>query len=172
MFRYFCASTWLLSGQCVRQRWFLNMSGPAAGIRKLGQSCPLRKTSRSRWIFSAAARLTSDNMTDALNEDSFDVFPVCDHYRGASQSPTSHALYENVDPLNLKESWGTLIIRNWNHEVISDRAVSVFESHFKRVSGDTIRTEGASRLIDRSSRRNSRIGRHGVFRLAACAIRQ
>ena len=81
-------------------------------------------------------------MMDALNEDSFDVFPVCDHYRHTPQSPASHLLYENVDPLNLKESRGTLLIRNWNHEVISDRAVSLFESHFERVSGYTIKTEG------------------------------
>ncbi|SFU26718.1 hypothetical protein SAMN05192563_10667 [Paraburkholderia aspalathi] len=81
-------------------------------------------------------------MMDALNEDSSDVFPLCDYYRHTPQMPASHALYENVDHLNLREPWGTLFIRNWNHEFISDRAVSLFDSHFKRMSGYTITTEG------------------------------
>lgn len=86
--------------------------------------------------------LAPDSMMAELHEDSFDVFPLRDDYRGTPQSVVSHMLYENDDPFDLKEPSGTLDTREARYGAISERAVRVSGSRFTADPEYTVKLEG------------------------------
>jgi hypothetical protein len=95
---------------------------------------------------AVAVRTAPDSMMAVLHEDSFDVFPLRDDYRCTPQSVSSHTLYENADPFELKEPSGTLRTHNARYEAISDRAVRVSGSEFVLDPEYTIKLEGVRQV--------------------------
>jgi len=78
-----------------------------------------------------------------VTDDHFIVEPPNPDYRCDPASVASHNLYENSTPYELVEPSGILNTVNARYEAISDRAVKVSGSTFKKTERYTIKLEGA-----------------------------
>jgi hypothetical protein len=78
-----------------------------------------------------------------LNNEEFIVEPPNPEYRCDAVSVASHNLYENATPYELVEPSGVLNTFNAKYEAVSDRAVRVSGSTFKKSDRYTIKLEGA-----------------------------
>jgi len=78
-----------------------------------------------------------------VTDDHFIVEPPNPDYRCDPASVASHNLYENSTPYELIEPSGILNTVNARYEAVSDRAVKVSGSTFKKAERYTIKLEGA-----------------------------
>ena len=83
-----------------------------------------------------------DCMFATVTNDHFVVEPPNPDYRCDPVSVASHNLYENSTPYELVEPSGVLHTLNAKYEALSDRAVKVSGSTFKRAERYTIKLEG------------------------------
>ena len=83
-----------------------------------------------------------DCMFATVADDHFVVEPPNPEYRCDPVSVASHNLYENSTPYELVEPSGVLNTLNAKYEAISDRAVRVSGSTFKKADRYTIKLEG------------------------------
>lgn len=84
-----------------------------------------------------------DCMVATLADDHFVVEPPNPEYRCDPASVASHNLYENSTPYELVEPSGVLSTHDARYEALSDRAVRVSGSTFKKSDRYTIKLEGA-----------------------------
>jgi hypothetical protein len=78
-----------------------------------------------------------------VRDDHFIVEPPNPEYRCDPDSVASHNLYENATPYELVEPSGVLNTYSAKYEALSDRAVKVSGSTFKKAERYTIKLEGA-----------------------------
>ncbi|MBU4372434.1 MAG: DUF1446 domain-containing protein [Proteobacteria bacterium] len=78
-----------------------------------------------------------------MRDDHFDVEPLDMDARCTPQSVASHTLYENADPFLITEPDGTIDSTGSRYEALSDRAVRVYGSQFRKADRITIKLEGA-----------------------------
>ena len=78
-----------------------------------------------------------------VRDDHFDIEPMDPEMRCSPQSVASHTLYENADPFLITEPDGTIDTYSSRYEALSDRAVRVSGSQFRRADRVTIKLEGA-----------------------------
>ncbi|MGZ5224341.1 MAG: acyclic terpene utilization AtuA family protein [Burkholderiales bacterium] len=78
-----------------------------------------------------------------VRDDHFIVEPPNPEYRCDPDSVASHNLYENATPYELVEPSGVLNTYSAKYESLSDRAVKVSGSTFKKAERYTIKLEGA-----------------------------
>jgi len=83
-----------------------------------------------------------DCMFATVTNDYFIVEPPNPEYRCDPVSVASHNLYENSTPYELVEPSGVLNTLNAKYEAVSDRAVRVSGSTFKKARRYTIKLEG------------------------------
>jgi hypothetical protein len=91
-------------------------------------------------------RKTPDCMFAWLRDDHFVVQAMDPDLRCTPQSIASHALYENADPFRLVECSGVLELENARYQAISDVAVEVRHSAFRKASTYTVKLEGAEKV--------------------------
>ncbi|HEX9434145.1 MAG TPA: acyclic terpene utilization AtuA family protein [Burkholderiales bacterium] len=84
-----------------------------------------------------------DCMVATLADDHFVVEPPNPEYRCDPVSVASHNLYENSTPYELIEPSGVLSTVDARYEALSDRAVRVSGSSFRKSERYTIKLEGA-----------------------------
>ena len=84
-----------------------------------------------------------DCMFATVSDESFTVEPPNPEYRCDPASIASHNLYENSTPYELVEPSGVLNTFAAKYEAVSDRAVKVSGSTFKRAERYTVKLEGA-----------------------------
>ena len=84
-----------------------------------------------------------DCMFAAITDDGFVIEPPNPDYRCDPASVASHNLYENSTPYELVEPSGVLDTRAAKYEAVSDRAVRVSGSTFRRAERYTVKLEGA-----------------------------
>ncbi len=84
-----------------------------------------------------------DCMFATVTDEGFVMEPPNPEYRCDPTSVASHNLYENSTPYTLVEPSGVLDTSNARYEAISDRAVKVSGSTFKKSDRYTIKLEGA-----------------------------
>src|SRR5262245_15848426 len=84
-----------------------------------------------------------DSIMAWVRDDHFDIEPMDMDVRCTPQSVASHTLYENADPFLITEPDGTLDTYDSHYEALSDRAVRVFGSQFRKSDRITIKLEGA-----------------------------
>lgn len=92
---------------------------------------------------STVQRRRPDSIFAWVREDHFDVEPLDREARCSPQSVASHTLYENADPFLITEPDGTIDSTDSRYEAISDRAVRVSGSRFRKSERITIKLEGA-----------------------------
>jgi len=83
-----------------------------------------------------------DCMFATVTDDHFIVEPPNPDYRCDPVSVASHNLYENSTPYELVEPSGMLETRHARYEAVSDRAVKVSGSTFRKAARYTIKLEG------------------------------
>jgi hypothetical protein len=88
-------------------------------------------------------RKRPDSLFAWVRADHFDVEPLDPENRCTPQSVASHTLYENADPFLITEPDGTIDTTGARYEALSDRAVRVYGSAFRRSDRVTIKLEGA-----------------------------
>ncbi|HUF81846.1 MAG TPA: acyclic terpene utilization AtuA family protein [Burkholderiales bacterium] len=86
-----------------------------------------------------------DCMFATVTDDHFVVEPPNPEYRCDPASIASHNLYENATPYELVEPSGVLNTFAARYEALSDRAVRVSGSAFRKAERYTIKLEGAER---------------------------
>jgi hypothetical protein len=84
-----------------------------------------------------------DCMFATVSNDSFTIEPPNPDYRCDPTSVAAHNLYENSTPYELVEPSGICNMFNAKYEAVSDRAVRVSGSTFKKAERYTIKLEGA-----------------------------
>jgi hypothetical protein len=92
---------------------------------------------------STVQRRRPDSIFAWVRDDHFDVEPMDREARCTPQSVASHTLYENADPFLIAEPDGTIDSTGSRYEAISDRAVRVYGSQFRKADRITIKLEGA-----------------------------
>ena len=93
---------------------------------------------------STVQRKRPDSIFAWVRDDHFDVEPLDMEARCTPQSVASHTLYENADPFLITEPDGTIDSTNSRYEALSDRAVRVYGSQFRKADRITIKLEGAA----------------------------
>ncbi len=88
-------------------------------------------------------RKRPDSIMAWVRDDHFDVEPMDMDVHCTPQSVASHTLYENADPFLITEPDGTVDTHGASYEALSDRAVRVRGSQFRRAERTTIKLEGA-----------------------------
>ncbi|HKA45687.1 MAG TPA: acyclic terpene utilization AtuA family protein [Burkholderiales bacterium] len=84
-----------------------------------------------------------DCMFATIRDDGFVIEPPNPEYRCDPASVASHNLYENGSPYELVEPSGVLDTLAAKYEAVSDRAVRVSGSTFRKASTYTVKLEGA-----------------------------
>jgi ribosome modulation factor len=92
---------------------------------------------------STVIRKRPDSIMAWVRDDHFDVEPMDPESRCSPQSVASHTLYENADPFLITEPGGTIDCGGCTYEALSDRAVRVRGSRFRKADRTTIKLEGA-----------------------------
>lgn len=92
---------------------------------------------------STVQRKRPDSIFAWVREDHFDVEPMDPEARCSPQSVASHTLYENEDPFLITEPDGIIDSTASRYEALSDRAVRVYGSAFRKSARVTIKLEGA-----------------------------
>ena len=92
---------------------------------------------------SVVLRKYPDCMFATINNESFVVEPPNPDYRCDPASVASHNLYENGSPYELVEPSGVLDTIAARYEAVSNRAVKVSGSTFRKADRYTIKLEGA-----------------------------
>lgn len=95
---------------------------------------------------STVQRKRPDSIFAWVREDHFDVEPLDMEARCSPQSVASHTLYENADPFLITEPDGIIDSTASRYEALSDRAVRVYGSAFRKSDRITIKLEGAERV--------------------------
>ena len=95
---------------------------------------------------STVQRKRPDSIFAWVREDHFDVEPLDMEARCSPQSVASHTLYENADPFLIAEPDGIIDSTASRYEALSDRAVRVYGSAFRKSERITIKLEGAERI--------------------------
>jgi hypothetical protein len=85
----------------------------------------------------------ADGMFAYIGEDYFDIEPLDTAARCTPHSIAAHTLYENANPFLITEPAGVLDTEHATYEAISDRAVRVRGSVFKKAKEYTIKLEGS-----------------------------
>jgi hypothetical protein len=88
-------------------------------------------------------RKRPDSIMAWIRDDHFDIEPMDMEVRCSPQSVASHTLYENADPFLITEPDGTIDSYDARYEALSDRAVRVRGSQFRKSNRVTIKLEGA-----------------------------
>src|SRR5215204_6559547 len=88
-------------------------------------------------------RKRPDSIMAWIRDDHFDIEPMDMEVRCSPQSVASHTLYENADPFLITEPDGTIDSYEARYEALSDRAVRVRGSQFRKSNRVTIKLEGA-----------------------------
>ena len=88
-------------------------------------------------------RKRPDSIMAWVRDDHFDIEPMDMEVRCSPQSVASHTLYENADPFLITEPDGTIDSYESRYEALSDRAVRVYGSQFRKSNRTTIKLEGA-----------------------------
>ena len=94
----------------------------------------------------SAAAIKTDRpagMRCTIEDDRFVLEPNSPVQRCTPVSIAAHALYETGDPFEVKEPGGTLLLSKVRYDAVSDRAVAVRGSAFRK-DPYTIRLEGAA----------------------------
>lgn len=88
-------------------------------------------------------RKRPDSIFGWIRDDHFDIEPLAAEARCTPQSVAAHTLYENADPYLITEPDGVLDTHDAQYTAISDRAVRVHGSRYRKSDQYTIKLEGA-----------------------------